>query len=377
MRTLAIIAKEFLHIRRDIRVLYFALIWPVILLMLFGFTVSYDVKNLPVTFYDLNRTRESRELANVFRQTGVFSISQKNDFSWSKSLSLLDNGKAKAVAIIPSDFSKKLDRLEPTSYQFLVDGSDNNTARILIGYTAGITQDFNQKQLIENTKRYGASVPNLKPPLDYRTRFLYNPTLKSRNFIVTGLIAIIMMNIGTLLTSLAISIEWERGTMEQLLYTPIRAREFILGKLMPYFLISLVQVTMVLLISIFVFKVPFRGNILLFYLAATLFLLGALGLGLFISLTSKSQQVASQFSFLTSFLPTFLLSGFIFPIASMPIILRSLSYIVPATYFLKIMRGLFMKGAGINVLWSSFIIMFIFAAFFIFISTRKFSKRMD
>jgi ABC-2 type transport system permease protein len=376
MRTLAIIAKEFLHIRRDIRILYFALIWPVVLLLLFGYTVSYDVKNLPVTFFDLNQKSESRELYNSYRQTGIFSIVLKNDFSWAKSLSLLDKGKAKAVAIIPSDFSKKLNRLEPTSYQFLVDGSDNNTAQILIGYAAGITQDFNQKQLVKNTQRYGSSVPTLKPPIDYRTRFLYNPTLKSQNFIVTGLIAIIMMNIGTLLTSLAISIEWERGTMEQLLYTPIRAREFIIGKLTPYFIISLVQVTMVLLISIFVFKVPFRGNILLFYLAATLFLLGALGIGLFISLVSKTQQVASQFSSLVSFLPTFLLSGFIFPVASMPIILRSLSYLVPATYFLKIMRGLFLKGAGLNILGFDFLIMFIFAAFFIFISTRKFSKRI-
>jgi ABC-2 type transport system permease protein len=376
MRTLAIIAKEFLHIRRDIRILYFSLIWPVLLLMLFGYTVSYDVKNLPITFYDLNRKSESRELYNSYRQTGIFSISLKNDFSWTKSLSLLDNGKAKAVAIIPSDFSKKLARSEPTSYQFLVDGSDNNTAQILIGYAAGITQDFNQQLLTENTKRYGAAVPTLNPPIDYRTRFLYNPTLKSQNFIVTGLIAIIMMNIGTLLTSLAISIEWEHGTMEQLLYTPIRAREFILGKLTPYFLISLVQVTMVLLISVFVFKVPFRGNVLLFYLAATLFLLGALGIGLFISLVSKTQQVASQFSSLVSFLPTFLLSGFIFPIASMPILLRSLSYLVPATYFLKIMRGLFMKGAGLNILWLDFLIMFVFAVFFIFISTRKFSKRI-
>jgi ABC-2 type transport system permease protein len=185
-----------------------------------------------------------------------------------------------------------------------------------------------------------------------------------------------MMNIGTMLTSLAISIEWERGTMEQLLYTPIRAREFIIGKLMPYFLISLVQVTLVLLISILVFKVPFRGNVLLFYLATTLFSFGALGLGLFLSLTAKSQQVASQFSFLTSFLPTFLLSGFIFPIASMPIILRSLTYIVPATYFLKIMRGLFLKGSGLAVLWPSFIVMLAFAVFFVIISTRRFSKRI-
>jgi ABC-2 type transport system permease protein len=376
MRTLAIIAKEFLHIRRDIRILYFALIWPVLLLLLFGYTVSYDVKNIPVTFYDLNRQRESRDLYNTFRQTNVFNIVMKNDFSWAKSLSLLDNGKAKAVAIVPSDFSKKLDRLEPTSFQLLVDGSDNNTARILIGYAAGITQDFNQEQLKENTRQYGAAVPNLKPPMDYRMRFLYNPTLKSSNFIVPGLIAIIMMNIGTMLTSLAISIEWERGTMEQLLYTPIRAREFIIGKLMPYFLISLVQVTLVLLISILVFKVPFRGNVLLFYLATTLFSFGALGLGLFLSLTAKSQQVASQFSFLTSFLPTFLLSGFIFPIASMPIILRSLTYIVPATYFLKIMRGLFLKGSGLAVLWPSFIVMLAFAVFFVIISTRRFSKRI-
>jgi ABC-2 type transport system permease protein len=376
MRTLAIIAKEFLHIRRDIRILYFALIWPIMLLLIFGFTVSYDVKNLPVTFFDLNKKSESRALYNTFHQTGAFDISLRSDFSFAKSLSLLDKGKAKAVVIIPADFSKKLARFEPASYQFLVDGSDNNTARILIGYAMGITQDFYQEQLKHNINQYGASAPNVKPPLDYRTRFLYNPTLKSKNFIVPGLIAVIMMNICTLLTSLAISVEWERGTMEQLLYTPLRARNFIFGKLIPYFVISLVQVTTVLIISFLVFKVPFRGSIFLFYLAAILFSLGALGLGLFISLATKSQQVASQFSFLTSFLPTFLLSGFIFPVASMPIILRSLSYLVPASYFLRIMRGLFLKGSNLTVLWPDFLIMFVFAAFFIFISTRRFKKRV-
>jgi ABC-2 type transport system permease protein len=327
-------------------------------------------------FFDLNKQSESRELYNSFRQIGTFNLSLKGDFSFEKSLSLLDKGKAKAVAIIPADFSKKLNRLEPTSYQLLVDGSDNNTAQILIGYAMGITQDFYQKQLAKNINRFGSAAPDIKSPIDYRVRFLYNPTLKSQNFIVPGLIAVIMMIIGTLLTSLTISGEWERGTMEQLLYTPIRAREFILGKLTPYFLISMVQVTTVLLTSVLVFKVPFRGSVLLFYLAAALFLLGALGIGLFISLVSRSQRVASQFSFLISFLPAFLLSGFIFPISSMPVILRAITYVVPAKYFLEIMRGLFLKGSNLTILWPNFLIMFIYAAFFVIISTRRFRKRV-
>jgi ABC-2 type transport system permease protein len=376
MRIRAIIVKEFLHIRRDIRVLYFSLIWPVLLLVLFGYTVTFDVKNLPIAFYDQAGQRESRDLYQAFRQTGVFDIRLRADFSWSKSPGLLDRGEVRGLVVVPADLGRRLSRWEPAEIQVLVDGSDNNTARIMLGYVAGISQDFYLKRLADNLRSLGVPESSLRPPVDYRMRFLYNPSLRSQNFIVPGLIAVIMMILGTLLTALTITVEWERGTMEQLFYTPIRAREFILGKLTPYFMISVVQMTLILVTGIFIFKVPFRGSLPLFYLGAALFMLGALGVGLFLSLISRSQQVAAMLAFLTSFLPAFLLSGFIFPVANMPLVMRWLSYLVPARYFLDIARGLFLKGAGLDLLWPDFLIMTIYALFFIFISTRRFQKRI-
>ncbi len=376
MRILAIIHKEFLHIRRDIRVLYFSLIWPVVLLVLFGLTVTFDVKNLPLVFFDLDDQPASREFYSAFRQTGMFNLVRRTDFSWSKSPGLLDQGRARGLVILPKGFSRSLGRGEPAAVQLLVDGSDNNTARIMLGYVAGISRDFYRRKLAEFLRPYGALAPALREPLDARMRFLYNPALRSENFIVPGLIAVIMMILGTMLTALTITVEWERGTMEQLFYTPIRAREFILGKLTPYFLISVLQMTLVLVTSTVLFHVPFRGNLLYFYLAAMLFMLGALGAGLFISLISRTQQVAAMVAFLTSFLPAFMLSGFIFPIASMPLALRLLSYAVPAKYFLTIIRGLFLKGSGLDILWPDFLIMLLYAAFFFVISTSRFRKRV-
>lgn len=376
MRTWAIIGKEFLHIRRDIRTLYFALIWPVVLLILFGSTVTFDVRNVPVVYFDLDGQRESRDLYQAFRQTGVFDLRLRSDFDWAKSPGLLDRGEARALVVVPEDFSRRLSRGETSPVQVLVDGSDNNTAQILLGYMTGVSQGYNLRMGAEYLRPFGSLAPDLKLPVDPRTRFLYNPSLRSQNFIVPGLIAVIMMILGTLLTTLTITVEWEHGTMEQLFYTPIRAREFIIGKLTPYFLISVVQMTLVLVTSMFIFQVPFRGNLFLFYLAAALFMLGALGIGLFLSLVSRSQQVAAMIAFLTTFMPAFLLSGFIFPIASMPLVLRIMTYAVPAKYFLVIIRGLFLKGAGLDLLWPEFLIMLLYAAFFVFISTSRFQKRI-
>jgi len=376
MRTWAMVAKEFLHIRRDIRILYFSLIWPVVLLILFGSTVTFDVRNVPIVFFDLDGKSESRGFHQALRQTGVFDLRLRSDFSWSKSPGLLDRGQARGLVILPAGFSRRLGRGETSPIQVLIDGSDNNTAQIMLGYLTGVTQAYNLRFGAEYLRPFGRLAPDLKPPVAPQTRFLYNPSLRSQNFIVPGLIAIIMMILGTLLTALTITVEWEHGTMEQLFYTPIRAREFIIGKLTPYFLISVVQMTLVLVTSVVVFRVPFRGNLLLFYLAAALFMLGALGIGLFISLVSRSQQVAAMLAFLTTFLPAFLLSGFIFPIASMPPVLRVMSYAVPAKYFLVIIRGLFLKGAGLDLLWPEFLTMFLYAAFFVFISTSRFQKRV-
>lgn len=377
MKIFAVIIKEIIHIKRDIRVLYFSLIWPVFLLILFGYTVNFDVKNIRLAYFDFDGKKETRELLNKFRASGLFNVIPKTDFSWHKSQLLLDKGKANLVIFIPDGFGKKINRQEKATFQILIDGSDNNTARILLGYISGITQNYYQEKLIEHINRLGLAPDNFELPVNYSMRFLYNPSLRGQNFIVPGLIAVIMMIIGTLLTSLTITQEWERGTMEQLLYTPIKPLELILGKLSPYFIISIVQMTLVLLTSMIIFKVPFKGNILLFYFASGLFLLGTLGMGLFLSLITKTQQVAAMLAFLTTFLPAFLLSGFIFPIASMPVILKIITYLVPAKYFLIIIRGIFLKGSGFFPLWTDFVAMLLFSFFFVFISITRFKKRLS
>ncbi len=376
MRTLAVMRKEVLHLIRDIRLLYFSFIWPVLLLLIFGFTVSFEVKNIKLVYFDLDGKTQSRELISSFQASRYFDMTTESDFSWERSQRILDRGEAKAVMIIPTGFAQKIARQEPARLQLLVDGSDNNTASIMLGYVAGITESYNEEIILERMNRAGYG-QKVSTPVDARLQFLFNPSLRSQNFIVPGLIAVIMMIIGTLLTTLTITVEWERGTMEQLLYTPIKPIELILGKITPYFAISIIQVTTVMLASILIFKVPFKGNVLTFYAASALFLLGALGVGLFMSLMSKTQQFAMMLAFLVTFLPAFLLSGFIFPIDSMPIALQLISYLVPAKYFLNIIHATFLKGAGLDVLWMNFVAMFVFAAFFIAMSVTRFNKRIE
>jgi len=373
MRILAIIEKEIIHILRDIRMLYFSFIWPVLLLLLFGYTVSLDVKNIKIIFRDFDQTNESRGFARIIENTESFDLVQDKLFDWETSARLFDQGIARGIVVIPKGFSKKLLRAEDAKFQMLIDGSDNNTARVMLGSLLGAAQNYREAITKQELNRLGISS---KSPIDYHMYFFYNPSLRSQNFIIPGLIAVIMMIIGTLVTSLTIAREWDRGTMEQLLYTPIKPYELILGKLTPYFVIGLIQVTLVLLTGIIVFGVPFKGNVLLYYLASALFLLGALGLGLFISLVSKNQQVATMIAFLGSVLPAFILSGFIFPISSMPMILRIISYVVPAKYFLYIIRGVFLKGAGLSILWPDFLAMLIFMSVFLFISMTRFKKRL-
>jgi ABC-2 type transport system permease protein len=375
MRILAIITKEILHILRDIRILYFSFIWPILLLIIFGVTVSLDIRNIKLVYVDQDKTQASRELINSFQVSNLFDISEETDFSWAKNISLLDRGAAKAIMIVPTGFGRSLARVEPALIQILVDGSDNNTASIILGYVAGITANLNEKILVEKMNRMGAAQA-MYLPIDARLRFLYNPSLRSQNFIVPGLIAVIMMIIGTLLTTLTITREWEKGTMEQLLYSPVSPIELIIGKITPYFAISMIQVTTVLLTSIIIFQVPFKGNILTFYSASAIFLLGALGVGIYISLFSNTQQLAMLISFLLTFLPAFLLSGFIFPIDSMPVVLQCLSYLVPAKYFLNVIRGTFLKGSGFSALLPDFAFMSIFAAVFFMMSVNRFKKRI-
>jgi len=368
MRILAIIQKEVIHIKRDFRMLYFSIIWPVLLLLLFGYTVKMDIENVDVIFVDFDGTNISRELFNMFKSINSINVCYQQSIVWNDIEKGLREYKYRAAIIIPENFSKKFLRGEKSFIQIFIDGTDNNTARILMGYLHDAFWSYKLKFNPDSDD--GRNLPQI------HFRFLYNPDLRSQNFIIPGLIAIIIMIICTLMSSSTIAGEWERGTMEQLLYTPVKSYELLLGKLLPYMLIGFIQVSLVFLTGIIIFKVPFRGNILLFYIASTVYIFSALGLGLFISLQTKSQQVSAMAAFLVSILPSFLLSGFVFPINSMPLVLQLISNIIPAKYFLNIIRNIFLKGAGFSPFLLDYLALFIFCLFFSGLGMIRFKKRL-
>ena len=364
-RFTAVAYKEFLQIFRDVRVLIMAFAIPLILLILFGYAVTLDINDLPLGVYDQDNSQESRELITSLVQSGYFSI---NGYAgnYEELQNLIEKGKIKIALVIPEDFSRKIKSGGKTEIQTLLDGSDANTATIGSGYLSGVLQLFSQKM----------SRSGYKPVVEGRIRIWYNQELKSKNFIIPGLIAVIMMIIGALLTSLVIAREWERGTMEQLIATPIRSSELIFGKLVPYFVIGMIDLLLAVFLSSLIFKVPFRGNFIFMFLVSGIFLTGALGIGMFISILTKSQQLAYQMAMLTSFLPAYLLSGFIFPIFSMPVFLRIITHIVPARYYIKILQGIFLKGNGFKILGLEVLLLSIFAFLMLFVANLLFKKRL-
>ena len=301
LRIKAVTKKELLQIWRDPLSLAMAFMMPVMLLFIFGYAITLDVNNLKTVVYDLDKSSASRELIEAFSSSGYFTV--VGNVNQQKEIDrYLDTGQAFVVISIPKDFSEKMKTGRDTSLQVIVDGSDSNTATIALGYISAITERY-------SLRTRGGSIT---PLIDPRVRVWYNPELKSRNFIIPGLIAIIMAVITALLTSLTIAREWERGTMEQLIATPIKTPELILGKLIPYFFIGFIDVIFSVLLAVFLFEVPLRGGPLLLMLLSSIFLFGGLSLGILISTVAKSQLVSSQISMLATFLPAFLLSGFMF-----------------------------------------------------------------
>jgi ABC-2 type transport system permease protein len=364
-RFLAVAYKEFLQIFRDIRILIMAFAVPLLLLILFGYAVTLDINNLPLGMYDQDNSQESRELMASLIQSGYFSI-ENYAGSYQELQGLIEKGKIKIALVIPEDFSRKIKSGGKVEIQTLLDGSDANTATIGSGYLSGVLQLFSQK----------FTRSSYRPLIEGRIRIWYNQELKSKNFIIPGLIAVIMMIIGALLTSLIIAREWERGTMEQLIATPIKSSELIFGKLVPYFVIGMIDLLVAVLLGGLIFKVPFRGNFLFMFLVSGIFLVGALGIGMFISILTKSQQLAYQMAMLTSFLPAYILSGFIFPIFSMPLSLRIITHIVPARYYIRILQGVFLKGNGLKIMGLEVLLLSIFALLMLFIANLIFKKRL-
>lgn len=369
-RLFAVARKEALQLSRDLRSLLLAFLLPALLLVLFGYAISFDVRDIRTGVLDEDRSAESRALLDAFRASGYFTFVATLDGPGGIR-PLLERGEALAVIVIPAGFAADLGSGRPAAVQALVDGSDANTATIALGYARGVVASWAARRADGGG---AGSAP--RPPLLAETRVWFNEELESKNMIVPGLVAVVMMIVAAMLTSLTIAREWERGTMEQLAATPVTRLEVVAGKLLPYLAIGLVDVAVATALGVWLFGVPLRGSLLLLAGLSLLFLLGALGLGMFISAVTRSQMLATQVAMLATFLPAFLLSGFMFAIAVMPRPLRLLTYLVPARYFLVVTRGIFLKGVGLEVLSAQAWLMVAFAAAGLALAVASFRKEL-
>jgi ABC-2 type transport system permease protein len=370
-RLRAVIRKEVIQIRRDPWSLGMAFAIPMLLLFLFGSVLTLDVDNLETVVYDQDHTQRSRDLLDRFEASGYFRI-RARVLEWDEVERALDSGRAQVALVIPRNFARDLERGLATPIQALVDGSDSNTATIALAYVDTIVTRYSAQVA-------GQIAGGSGPPaaVEARLRVWYNPDLESRVFIVPGLVAVIMTVIGGLLSSLTVAREWEHGTMEQLIATPVRVSELVVGKLVPYVGIGLLDVLLAVAAGTLAFGVPLRGSFWLLLGYSLLFLLGAVGLGVLISARSRTQLMASQLAMVATLLPSFMLSGFAAPIENMPRALQIVSYAVPARYFVTALKGIFLKGIGLEMLWPEALFLAGFAAVVIALALWAFRKRLD
>lgn len=372
-RTWAIARKELIHIRRDPISLLQVILLPVLLLLLYGYALTFDIKNVTIAVYDQERSQLSEDFINHFRGTDYFRL-EKFTQDYDELQRLIMEHKVQVGLMLPFDFSRRYQRGQTATCQAVVEGTDSNTANIVLGYIQAVTTAYNQKLLAQRLMSKGPGRGEM--PVDSQTRFWFNEDLESRNYIVPGLIAVIMTVVGALLTALTVVRELERGSMEGLMATPLKRTELLLGKLGPYFIIGMFDMAVVVAMGKFLFQVPLRGSLFLLIAMSAIFLIATLGQGLLISVTSENQLQAFQMAMLTTFLPSFLLSGFVFSIYLMPLPLQIASYIVPARYLVTISKGIYLKGLGLKYLWPSAVMLAGAATFFVVISIKKFVKKI-
>jgi ABC-2 type transport system permease protein len=373
-RMLALARKETIQIRRDPRSLAVVMLMPVMLMALMGYGIGLDQTDVPLCVYDREGSQLSQDLLKSFVSNRYFDL-KLNAHNYPEMVNAVDSGRCTVGVVIPLYFSKMLGAGHPATIQAVIDATDNNTANLIIGYTQAVVARFSTGVQLDYQQRNGPALG--VPTLNLQARTWFNEDLESRNFIVPGVVALVMAVIGTFLTSLTIAREWERGTMEQLISTPVTASELIAGKLIPYFVIGMVDAATCAAISAWWFEVPFRGSVTMLFGASALFLTGVLLLGFLISALAKTQLAASQFALLTTFLPAFLLSGFAFPIDQMPAAVRVVTRIFPARYYVTILKSVFLKGTGIEPLLAPMAAMVIFAAVVGGATIRGFKKTLD
>jgi len=360
-RILAIAKKEKRQLRRDKRMLFIIFFFPVLLLALFGYAVNFDVSHIQIAVYDNERSEYSKEFVNGLINSEYFELVTyiERDEEIKK---LLDEKKVQAVIVFPSDMSRKLYSREELKIQFLIDGVDGNTANVIQNYFSAATYFYSAKLIREFLSAKGQKG---YVPLELRTRFWFNPDLKSSRFLIPGLMGMILILTAVVSISLSIVREKERGTIEQLNVSPLSSIEFILGKTIPHTIISLINAAIVLFAAFVFFGVEIKGNVFLLLLGTLAFLFASLSMGIFISTVADSQQVAFQVSAVASLLPSLILSGFIFPIESMPTVIQWITNITPAKYFIVILRSILLKGVGIAAFWEQIVFLIIFGLFFV------------
>ena len=370
-----LIRKEFIQLKRDPRLLPIVFIPPVIQLILLGYAANLDVKRLPLMVYDADKSSESRKVVELFSHNEYFNligyVEDLNDID-----AEIDKGKVAMVLAVPSDFGEDLVSGRNTEVQLIVDGSESNSATAGLNYAVMILENHSRNILIERLIRQN-KVSLIKRGISPEIRIRFNPELKSRNFMIPGILGLLLLLITMMLTSLAIVKEKEIGTIEQLIVSPIKSYELIIGKLTPFALIATIDIVLVLIVSYFVFAVPIRGNLFLLFALCFLFLLTTLGLGLFVSTISKNQQQAMVTAVFFVMMPMVFLSGFVFPIENMPTVIQVVTYLLPLRYFYTIIRGIFLKGVGIAALWDEALALLIFGLVILILSAVRFSKKLN
>lgn len=372
-RIKAMAKKEFVQMIRDIRTLFGGLFLPLFMIFLFGYALSLDVDRIPTLVLDYDKTPLSRQFISLLSYSRYFTVVRTIE-DRTEIDDALNRGEALLSLVVPADFSSNVKQGVKAPVQAILDGSDSNTASIALGYLKAVTAGFDIQIQAKRLRNAGLRMVDM--PLEARVRVWFNPEMKSRNFIIPGLTAVIMMAICSLMTALSVSKEKETGTMEQLLSTPISSGELLIGKLLPYLGMGLMQLALIVGAGVIIFKVPFRGSYLDLLITALVFLIGTLSWGLLISVISRSQLQASQIVMISAFLPSFLLSGFIYPVENMPPVLQALTLIIPARYFVDILRGLFLQGVGLSVLWPEFLALVIYAVLILSLAAKRFSKRL-
>ncbi|MCP4634828.1 MAG: ABC transporter permease [candidate division Zixibacteria bacterium] len=367
-----VVKKEFRQIVRDKRTLGVLLFIPAFMLIMFGYALTFDIRHIPLAVYDEDRNADSRDFINNFVNTEYFDL--KFYIESTKEIdALMGDEQIRAAIVIPSGFANNIKTGNEAVVQIIVDGANSNSATTTIGYMGAFTQAYSQKILLQAFKKTGLKKTTI--PIDFRPRIWFNPELKSAKFLIPGLIGFILMVTAVISTALSVVREKEKGTMEQLTVAPIKPYELIIGKMIPYIIISLVATIVILITGNILFDVVVRGSYALLFFVTLVFLTGCLGLGLLISTVAKTQQVAFMIATMATMLPTFILSGFVFPIRNMPLIIQGITWLVPARYYLVSLRCIILKGTGLSSFWDQMVYLTIFSVITVGISSFRMRKR--